>query len=201
MFYEKVNTYKLKKIVNSSSVLKDRKNIIALGIDQGYANLGYAIIKYNIHTDTYKVLKFGTIITNSKLEIQHRLKIIYDKLDIIIKKYPIDIISCESIFVNGIRNSSGQKTRNKSASIVKTNMSTGLIYLLSSQHNLKIYSFPPTTIKKHLTGSGKADKDEVIKVVEDLSKKNNIIIKTNHESDAIAIGITAISAFIDNLLS
>ena len=80
-------------------------------------------------------------------------------------------------------------------------MSTGLIYLLSSQHNLKIYSFPPTTIKKHLTGSGKADKDEVIKVVEDLSKKNNKIIKTNQESDAIAIGITAISAFIDNLLS
>ena len=60
--------------------------------------------------------------------------------------------------------------------------------------------FPPTTIKKQLTGNGRADKEEIIKVVEDLMTKQGLKVKTNHESDAIAIGITTISSFIEKLL-
>lgn len=200
MYNEKINTTKLKEIVKNNQLFIDDKNIIALGIDQGYANLGYALVKYNIHTNKYNVLSYGTITTNSKDEIQDRLLVIFNKLKDIIIKNNIDMMSCERLFVNGDRQASGNKRRNKSVSIVRTNMSTGIIYLLSSMYGIEIKDFPPTTVKKQLTGNGRADKEEIIKVVEDLMTKQGLKVKTNHESDAIAIAITAISSKIENLL-
>ena len=200
MYNEKINTTKLKEIVKNNKLFIDDKNIIALGIDQGYANLGHALVKYNIHTNKYNVLSYGTITTNSKDEIQDRLLVIFNKLKDIIIKNNIDMMSCERLFVNGDRQASGNKRRNKSVSIVRTNMSTGIIYLLSSMYGIEIKDFPPTTVKKQLTGNGRADKEEIIKVVEDLMTKQGLKVKTNHESDAIAIAITAISSKIENLL-
>ena len=200
MYNEKINTTKLKEIVKNNQLFIDDKNIIALGIDQGYANLGYALVKYNIHTNKYNVLSYGTITTNSKDEIQDRLLVIFNKLKDIIIKNNIDMMSCERLFVNGDRQASGNKRRNKSVSIVRTNMSTGIIYLLSSMYGIEIKDFPPTTVKKQLTGNGRAYKEEIIKVVEDLMTKQGLKVKTNHESDAIAIAITAISSKIENLL-
>lgn len=201
MYNEKVDTNALKKIVKDNGILKDNKNIISLGIDQGYANLGYAIVKYNIHTDKYSVLKSGTIVTKSKDEIQDRLFYIYKKMEDLLNTYDIDLMACERLFVNGERSANGNKRRNKSVSIVRTNMSTGIIYLLSSQFKVRMNDFPPTTVKKQLTGNGRADKEEIIKVVEDLMNKQGLKVKTNHESDAIAIGITNISSFIEKLLN
>lgn len=200
MYNDKINTCKLKKIIKEKDIICDNKNIYSLGIDQGYANLGFAVIRYNIHKDKYYVIEFGTITTNSKDEIQDRLCVIYDKLNIILNKYDFDMVACERLFTTSGRDADGNKVRNKSVSIVRTNMSTGIIYLLASQHQLRINDFPPTTVKKQLTGNGKADKDEIIKVVEKLITKQGLTVKTNHESDAIAIGITAISSFIEKLL-
>lgn len=200
MYNEKINTIKLKNIIKDKQLLKDEKNIIALGIDQGYANLGYAIVKYNIHTNKYSVLLSGTVKTNSKDEIQDRLFVIYKKIQSLLDSYEVDLMGCERLFVNSDREASGNKRRNKSVSIVRTNMSTGVIYLLSSQYNVKMNDFPPTTVKKQLTGNGRADKEDIIQVVEDLMTKQGLKVKTNHESDAIAIGITTISSYIEKLL-
>lgn len=200
MYNEKVNTLKLKKIIDEQNLLKDKKNILALGIDQGYANLGFALVKYNVHTDKYKVLTYGTITTPSKDKLEYRLLQIYDKLELILNKNNIDLIGCEALFANGDRKASGNKVRNKSSSIVNTSMSTGIIHLLSAKNNIEIKMFPPTTIKKQLTGNGRAEKDDIINVVEDLMAKQDLKVKTNHESDAIAIGITTISTYIERLL-
>lgn len=201
MYNDKVDTSRLKKLIKEKKViLKDNKNIISLGIDQGYANLGYAIVKYNIHTNKYSVILSGTITTSSKEEIQDRLLMIYNKLLEILKCNNIDLMGCERLFVNGDRQASGNKRRNKSVSIVRTNMSTGVIYLLSSQYNIMINDFPPTTIKKQLTGNGRAEKNDIIKVVEELMTKQGLKVDKNHESDAIAIGITVISKYIEKLL-
>ncbi len=201
MYNENVNTWRLKKIIKEKNLFYDYKNIYSIGIDQGYANLGFAVIRYNVHTNKYFVMEFGTIVTDSKDEIQDRLSVIYDKIEEILNRYSLDIMSCERLFVNSGRNANGDKIRNKSSAIVKTNMSTGIIYLLASKYHILIRDFPPTTVKKQLTGSGKADKEEIIKVVEDLMSKQGLIVKTNHESDAIAIGITGISSYIEKLLS
>lgn len=200
MYNEKVNTFKLKKIIKEQNLFHDYKNIYSLGIDQGYASLGFAVVRYNVHTDKYSVIEFGTVTTKAEDEIQDRLKIIYENIERIVNRNSIDIMSCERLFVNSGRNSKGDKIRNKSSAIVRTNMSTGVIYLLASKYNIGIKDFPPTTVKKQMTGSGKADKEEIIKVVEDLMSKQGLTVKTNHESDAIAIGITGISSYIEKLL-
>lgn len=65
-----------------------------------------ALVKYNIHTNKYNVLSYGTITTNSKDEIQDRLLVIFNKLKDIIIKNNIDMMSCERLFVNGDRQAS-----------------------------------------------------------------------------------------------
>lgn len=200
MYNENVNTWRLKKIIQEQNLFHDHKNIYSIGIDQGYANLGFAVIRYNVHTDKYSVVEFGTVITSSKDEIKDRLNVIYDKMGEVIDRHSIDIMSCERLFVNSGRNANGDRVRNKSSAIVNTNMSTGIIYLLAAQRKISIRDFPPTTVKKQLTGSGKADKEEIIQVVENLMQKQGLTVKTNHESDAIAIGITGISSYIEKLL-
>ena len=133
MYNDKRNKEQVKKALLNHPELHSQKDIYALGIDQGYANLGYSVIKYNIHRNSYKVIMFGTIKTNSKDNLEKRLYQIYLKLAEILDKYPIDLIGCEQLFSNGARGADGGKRRDKSVAIVRTNMSTGVIYLLSAQ--------------------------------------------------------------------
>lgn len=182
---------------------KDVEEITAIGIDQGYANMGYCVISLNLKKNHYKILESGTKTTPSEFEMGQRLVSLHSFLKGILNKHPeISLIGCERLFHNkpmGTANFFQQ--RNKSASIMKTNMVTGVIYLLSGEFNLKINDFPPTTVKKQVAGSGKANKEDVEKAIYEIAVKQGIEIGTDHEADAIAIGVTTINEYIETLLN
>lgn len=189
--------------LNEFNLKVNKKELIALGIDQGYANLGYSVIAFNLEDNTYSIKESGTITTCSTLDMNKRLLEIYNLISEILDRHSnIEIAGCERLFHNkpmgGKQNFFQQ--RNKSASIMKTNMATGIIYLLCGQRDIIINDFPPTTVKKYLTGSGKSEKGEVEKAIQLLANKQGIDIKTDHESDSIAIGITAINSYIETIL-
>lgn len=184
-------------------VNRENNELIALGIDQGYANLGYSVIKFDLNNNTYTIEESGTITTCSTLDMNKRLLTIYNFISDILDKHPnVEIAGCERLFHNkpmgGKQNYFQQ--RNKSASIMKTNMATGVLYLLCAQRDIIIDDFPPTTVKKYLTGSGKSEKGEVEKAVQLIADNQGIDIKTDHESDSIAIGITAINNYVETIL-
>ena len=193
---EQLKEFKLK-------IGEDNKDLIALGIDQGYANLGYSIINFNLDKNTYTIEESGTITTCSTLPMNKRLLTIYNFINDILDKHPyVKIAGCERLFHNkpmgGKQNFFQQ--RNKSASIMKTNMATGVLYLLCAEKDIEINDFPPTTVKKYLTGSGKSEKGEVEKAVNLIASNQGINIETDHQSDSIAIGITAINSYIETIL-
>lgn len=166
--------------------------MIILGIDQGLANIGYAII--NTEPELTH-LEHGIIKTTPDPVFGRRLLLIKSKLMEVIDKYNPDLICTESLFCNKAQSSG----RNKSAAIVQTNMATAVIFMLGAEKNIPIRQFVPISVKKQVTGSGKATKEEV----EDAIKQHfkDIIIKKDHESDAIAIALTGHFSILNGVVS
>ena len=167
--------------------------IIACGIDQGLANLGYAFIEYDIDTNEYMKLDTGTLKTKPNQLLEDRLLTIYEMMKTYNVKYNTDIIACEKL----LHNPKQSEGRNKSASIMTTNMVTGIVFLVAGELDLWIKDFVPGTVKKHVAGYGRATKEDLQKAIEDFCKEHGIEVKTNHETDAIGIALTAIKAYID----
>lgn len=166
--------------------------MIILGIDQGLANIGYAIISTEPNLE---LLEHGIIKTKPDPVFGRRLLLIESKLLEVIEKYKPDLICTEALFCNKAQSSG----RNKSAAIVQTNMATAVIFMLGAEKNIPIRQFVPISVKKQVTGSGKATKEEV----EDAIKQHfkDVIIKKDHESDAIAIALTGHFSVLNGLTS
>lgn len=185
---------------------KSDKNfyIEGLGVDQGYANCGLAVLRFypNKKSNNIEILKITTIKTNSSENMNKRLEKIYNFIIDIMNTYSIEAIGCEKLFVNNPMKTGNPKTdffrtRNKSASIVNTSFVTGIVFLISALYGINVYEFAPTSVKKKVTNNGKATKEELAKVINDIASSQGIEIKTDHESDAIGIGISAIKESLE----
>lgn len=186
-------------------------SLTAIGIDQGYANAGHAIVSYDIFTEELNIKNSGTIKTSSKKDMNKRFVEIYNDINVILNNNNnenINLMGCERLFFNkpmsgGKDSGDGVKKnpfRNKSASIMQSNMVTGVLYLISGQYDIPIKEFAPTSVKKQMTGSGKATKVELETALAEIIEKQNIKVKTDHESDAIGIAITRIKDYCEKKL-
>jgi crossover junction endodeoxyribonuclease RuvC len=146
-----------------------------LSIDVGIVNIGYAIFEIAENDITY--LSSGYLCTKHKSQTKERLAIIYDYFADIIKNTEIKTLIYEQPIFN--RGASG-------ANVVKAE---GILLLLAGINNLDCYSYTPSCIKKALTKLGKADKKDVENGVNKFLNLQ-LTFKTDHESDACAIGIT-----------
>ena len=56
-----------------------------LGIDPGYAILGYGIL--DMKGNRFSVVDYGSILTDAGMEMPDRLQVLYDRLTEIIEEY------------------------------------------------------------------------------------------------------------------
>ena len=151
--------------------------MIILGIDPGYERLGIAVLEKNkgkeevLHSECFK--------TSARLLFEERLLLIGQKIEGVIKKYRPEVLAIETLFSN-----TNQKT------VMHVSEARGVVIYEAIKKNLKIFEASPPQIKMATTGYGKADKNQVIKMVKMLVKIDNTK-KSDDELDAIAIAITA----------
>lgn len=69
-----------------------------LGIDPGYAILGYGVL--DMIGNRFQVVTYGSILTDSKMEMPERLIALYDGLTEIIQTYKPEEASIEELFFN-----------------------------------------------------------------------------------------------------
>ncbi|MEK7471214.1 MAG: crossover junction endodeoxyribonuclease RuvC [Patescibacteria group bacterium] len=156
-----------------------------LGIDPGYERLGIAILERTAFTKGYGVSRKEKVIfsecfkTSTKLEFSERLKLIGEKVKKIIKKYKPEILAIETLFLN-----TNHKTVMNVAEV------RGVVIYEASCAELKIFEASPPQIKIATTGYGKANKEQIIKMVKILVDIDNSK-KSDDELDAIAIALTA----------
>jgi crossover junction endodeoxyribonuclease RuvC len=150
-----------------------------LGIDPGYERLGVAVLEKNKSGGREKVLFSECFKTSAKLEFSERLNLIGEEVRTIIKKYKPEVLSIETLFLN---------TNHKT--VMRVAEARGVVVYEASLAGLKIFEASPPQIKIATTGSGAADKAQIIKMVKMLVKMDNS--KTSDdELDAIAIALTA----------
>lgn len=67
-----------------------------LGIDPGYAIVGFGVLEYN--SGKFTVVDYGAITTSSDMDFNRRLKVIYDDMTEIITTYKPDEMGIEKLF-------------------------------------------------------------------------------------------------------
>ena len=149
--------------------------MIILGIDPGTAATGYGLIK-KIKNEI-KCLDYGCIETNPGNSPALRLKELEEKLKKIIKKYNPDVAAVEDIFF--FKN---LKTA------MKVSQAKGVILLTLAKSNIPIFEYTPLQVKMGVTGFGKADKQQVQRMIQILLNLKTIP-KPDDAADALATAI------------
>ncbi|MCL5432514.1 MAG: crossover junction endodeoxyribonuclease RuvC [Patescibacteria group bacterium] len=147
-----------------------------LGIDPGFGRMGWGIIE--AQSSKFKVQSFGCLETDSKLELSERLVKIYEEILELIKKYKPDCVAIEELFFN---------TNAKTAFLV--GQARGVIILSASQNKIPVFIYTPLQVKIAVTGYGRAEKQQVGKMVKTILKLKEIP-KPDDTADALAIALT-----------
>ena len=151
-----------------------------LGIDPGFERLGVAILEKNKEDKKERVLFSECFKTSAKLEFSERLLLLGEEVKNIIKKYKPEVLSIETLFLT-----TNQKT------VMHVAEARGVVIYEAKKANLKIFEASPLQIKIATTGYGRADKNQITKMVKILVDIDEKEKKIDDELDAIAIALTA----------
>jgi crossover junction endodeoxyribonuclease RuvC len=146
-----------------------------IGIDPGYAILGYGIVE--MKGNHFTPCHFGAVTTDAKTDMTDRLRYIYNELMDIISAFEPEVASIEELFFN---------TNSKTALLV--GQARGIAILACANSGLKIYEYTPLQIKQALVGYGRAEKGQVQAMVKTILNLDESP-KPDDTADALAAAI------------
>lgn len=154
--------------------------MIILGIDPGTATTGFGVIK-KLHPrrEEFEILNFGVITTKKTDSDAKRLKILFDDLSELIKKYKPEKVGIEKLFF----------TSNQTTAMT-VSQARGVAMLTAEQNRVPIFEFTPLQVKQTLCGYGRADKKQVQFMVQQTFKLK-ALPKPDDAADALAIALCA----------
>ena len=146
-----------------------------LGIDPGYAIMGYGIVEYR--GSKFTPVEYGAITTEAHTPNEERLMIIYDELTRIIDEFKPECASVEELFYN-----------TNATTAIMVGEARGTVLLACAKAGIPISEYTPLQIKSALTGYGKAEKQQVqamVKMILGLPE----VPKPDDTADALAAAI------------
>lgn len=146
-----------------------------LGIDPGFAILGYGII--NTDGNSFISECYGAITTPAHMDMNGRLKCIYNGLTEIIGRYKPDVAAIEELFFN--KNA-------KTALLV--GQARGVAIVACANMNIEIFEYTPLQVKQALAGYGRAEKKQVQFMVKHILNLKEIP-KPDDTADALAVAV------------
>ncbi|GAB6184305.1 crossover junction endodeoxyribonuclease RuvC [Thermodesulfovibrio hydrogeniphilus] len=147
-----------------------------IGIDPGSRHFGYGIVSYSM-----EMIHAGTLHLAHNINIPERLNLIYQTLNEIIEKYQPNEMAIEKAFVG----------RTIPSSFVLT-YARAIALLVAAQHQIPVFEYSSTEIKKAITGYGRADKIQVRSMVRHFLNCDG---KFSYDSsDALAVAICHINS-------
>ncbi len=149
--------------------------MIILGIDPGFATVGYGVIKYE--GNSFTALDYGVVTTPPKTELAYRLNLVFEGITELIKKYRPDAVCVEELFFN-------------------TNITTGIavghargvILLAAERCGVSISEYTPLQIKQAVVGYGRAEKKQVMEMTRIILKLEKIP-RPDDAADALACAV------------
>ncbi|NJN53437.1 MAG: crossover junction endodeoxyribonuclease RuvC [Anaerolineae bacterium] len=147
-----------------------------LGLDPGTATTGYGII--DVIEGEFTAVTYGTISTPADAPMPQRLQTIQQELQQLISDYQPDTAGVEEVFFG----------RNITTAIT-VGQARGVLLLTLANAGLSIGEYSPPKIKDAVTGYGKADKNQVQLMIQNLL---NLAEKPRPDdaADGLAVAIT-----------
>ncbi len=123
-----------------------------LGVDPGSLKTGYGLVERDgsrlVHIDN------GVIVLPARAPLAERLAVIHERLSAVIDSYRPDVAAFEKIYF----------ARNAQSALVLGH-ARGAAMLAAAQHALAVFEYAPAEIKRAVSASGRADKNQVTMMV------------------------------------
>lgn len=162
--------------------------MLILGIDPGTATTGYGVVRLDENGNN--VVDWGLIETQKDGLKEQRLDFIYEQTLNLIKKHSPDVFVIEKVFF---------ATNAKTA--IAVGQAQGVMLLAASKLKVPVTEYAPGTIKKLITGSGKANKKDIQRSIRKIlgpHVKSKAHKKTHFDNAADALAIALTHAFMIN---
>ena len=146
-----------------------------IGIDPGYAIVGFGVIEYE--KNQFTTISYGAITTPAGIDFNRRLEIIYADTCQVLDSCKPDSLAIEKLYFQN-----NQKTA------IDVAEARGVILLAAAQRHIEIHEYTPLEVKKSITGYGKAVKKQVQEMTRRVLHLNEIP-KPDDTADALAIAV------------
>ena len=150
--------------------------MIVLGIDPGYALMGWGVVEAN--GSQMKLLGYGCIETKAGTPMQHRLRTLQLGVRDLTLMYRPDEVAFEELFF----------AQNVTTALM-VGAARGAAIIAAAEYTEHLYEYTPMQIKQTITGYGKADKKQIQRMVKMLLRMDELP-KPDDAADAIACAIT-----------
>ena len=151
------------------------KNIRILGVDPGYAIVGFGVLDYE--GMRFTPIEYGAILTEAHTPFPDRLKAIHTDMEFIFEKYAPECMAIEKLYFT-----SNQKTG------IDVAQARGVTVLSAAERSIPIFEYTPLQVKSAVVGYGKAEKKQVMEMTRQLLNLAQIP-KPDDAADALAIAI------------
>ena len=147
-----------------------------LGIDPGYAIVGFGVVSYQ--SGKFVLEDMGAITTTADMQFEDRIKAIYLDMCQLIKTYKPQEMAIEKLFFN-----TNQKTA------IDVAQARGVTILPAIMEGIPIYEYTPLQVKSSIGGYGRAEKKQVQEMVRTMLHLKEVP-KPDDTADAVALAIT-----------
>jgi crossover junction endodeoxyribonuclease RuvC len=151
-----------------------------MGIDPGLAMTGFGVVETLKRGG--KACEWGTIRTDASRPTAVRLKTIHDDLRELLEKWKPGLLVMEEVFV----------LSQYPKAAIQLGEVRGVIYLAAQEQEIPVAEVKPTEVKSALTGSGRADKEQIMKMIRQILDIRDPLT-SSHAGDALALALTGLS--------
>lgn len=149
--------------------------MVILGIDPGFAIVGYGVLSYD--KNKFRILDFGAVTTPAGMDFPKRLKSIYEDISFLLDKFRPDAMAIEKLFFN-----TNQKTA------IDVAQARGVILLAATQYDTEIFEYTPLQVKQSVVGYGRAEKQQVQEMTKSILGLS-AVPKPDDTADALALAL------------
>jgi crossover junction endodeoxyribonuclease RuvC len=149
--------------------------MVVLGIDPGTASTGYGVVEGT--GSRLRALDGGVITTRSGVPLERRLADIHARVCELLDEHAPDSIAIEELYF-------GANVRTAFA----VGQARGVVLLAAAQRGLAARSYTPQAVKSAVCGSGRAEKDQVGRMVARLLGLP-AVPTPDHAADALAVAV------------
>jgi len=149
-----------------------------LGIDPGSITCGYGLIQKSnlIRGGEILYITSGKVVASPKKDLHLRLKELYLSLTDLLSELNPDEIAVEKIFyAKGVK------------AALSLGHARGVVLLAASLTGKPIFQYSPLEVKKAVVGYGRADKQQVQRMIREILKIKNEL--SSDSADAIALAL------------